>query len=104
MWLDVLLFVIGGGLIPPSIKITVLTFLVKNYNEAFLAVDFLRIRVKKLKVILVLLVVALSWNLKVVNCKVKFCFVIRGSQPSDHTSPLPWSKSDLLSCDYSHRA
>lgn len=69
MWLDVLLFVIGGGLIPPSIKITVLTFLVKNYNEAFLAVDFLRIRAKKLKVILVLLVLTSSSNLKVSNGK-----------------------------------
>ena len=50
-------------------KITVLTFLVKNYNEAFLAVDFLRIRAKKLKVILVLLVLTSSSNLKVSNGK-----------------------------------
>ena len=87
----------------PSIKITVLTFLVKNYNS-FSGCRFFRNTREKLKVILVLLVVALSWNLKVVNCKFKFCFVIRGSQPSDHTSPLPWSKSDLLSSDNSHRA
>jgi len=47
----------------------VLTFLVKKYTEAFLAVDFLRIRAKKLKVILVLLVLASSSNLKVSNGK-----------------------------------
>ena len=64
--LEVLAFCNRERAQPPSITITVLTFLVKKANEEFQGVYFLAIREKNLKQISYLWSF-LSWNLKVSN-------------------------------------